>query len=150
MWKELLSEIKKVEENYGDKLNEPATNEQIEILQKAVNERFKCVLPDQYIDFLKTVNGLEFNGFVFYGVDKEFSKDESNRTVYGYVDSNEIWYDNEDQKQYMFFGDSNISWYCLDLLKGVYVELDKPSGTLINLYNDFESMLEKALKDSLI
>jgi hypothetical protein len=150
MWKELLSDIRKIEEKYGDTLNIPASNEQIEILKKIVKEKFNHVLPDQYIDFLKTVNGLEFNGFIFYGVDSSLLDIENNQIIYGYVGTNEIWYENEHQKQYMFFGESNISWYCLDLLNGVYVELDNPSGTLMHTYTNFNSMLEKALQDSLL
>lgn len=150
MWEKLLSDIRKVEEKYGDTLNTPASNEQIELLKKIVKEKFNHVLPEQYANFLKTVNGLEFNGFIFYGVDSSLLEVQNNQTVYGYVDTNEIWYENEHQKQYMFFGESNISWYCFDLSNGVYVELDNPSGTLMHTFNDFNSMLEKALKDSLL
>ncbi|MBC2580549.1 YrhA family protein [Clostridium sp. DJ247] len=150
MWEKLLSDIRKVEEKYGDTLNTPVSNEQIEILKKTVKEKFNHFLPEQYVNFLKTVNGLEFNGFIFYGVDSSLLEVQNNQTVYGYVDTNEIWYENEHQKQYMFFGESNISWYCFDLLNEVYAELDNPSGTLMHTYTDFNSMLEKALKDSLL
>lgn len=50
----------------------------------------------------------------------------------------------------MFFGESNISWYCFDLINKVYVELDNPSGTLMHTFTNFDSMLEKALSDSLL
>lgn len=150
MWDQQILEIRNKREKRGKSLNSPASNEQIEILIKMAKKKFNHVLPEQYIKFLKTVNGLEFNGFIFYGVDSTLSEVESTQLITGYVDSNEIWYENEYQKQYMFFGDSNISWYCLDISKGVYVELDKPSGTLMYTYNDFNEMLEKALKDSLL
>jgi hypothetical protein len=150
MWEILLSEVRKVEEKYGGSLNAPASNEQVEILTKKVKEKFNHTLPEQYINFLRNVNGIEFNGFIIYGVDSSFSKGEVNQPITGYIDTNEIWYENEHQQQYMFFGDSNISWYCLDITKGIYVELDKPSGTLMHEYKDFDSMLEKALKDSLL
>lgn len=150
MWEELLLSIRKIEEKYGDTLNIPASSEQIEIFEKTVKEKFNHDLPEQYVDFLKTVNGLEFNGFVFYGVDSSLFEVQDNRKVYGYVATNEIWYENEHQKQYMFFGESNISWYCFDLLNKIYVELDNPSGTIMHTYTDFNSMLEKALKDSLL
>ncbi|MBB6716536.1 YrhA family protein [Clostridium gasigenes] len=150
MWKELLADIRKAEERYGDNLNIPASNEQIEIFKKTVKENFNHVLPNQYINFLKMVNGLEFNGFIFYGVDSSLLNIQSNQTVYGYVDTNEIWYENEHQKRYMFFGESNISWYCFDLLDRVYIELDNPSGTLMHTYTNFYCILEKVLKDSLL
>lgn len=150
MWKELLSKIEKIEEKYGDTLNTSVSSEQIEFFKKTVQEKFKHILPEQYIIFLKTTNGLEFNGFIFYGVDSSLLDIQNNQTVYGYIDMNEIWYENEHQKQYMFFGESSISWYCFDLLNSVYVELDNPSGTVMHTFADFNSMLEKALKDSLL
>lgn len=150
MWQTLLLEIRKIEQKYGDSLNNPASNEEVETLKTAVREKFKHVLPEQYIEFLKNVNGLEFNGFTIYGIDSLLLRGETNQPITGYIETNEIWYENEEQQHYMYFGDSNISWYCLDILKGIYVELDKPSGTLIHEYKDFESMLEKALKDSLL
>lgn len=150
MWEQLFLKIKDKREKRGRKLNNPASEEQIEILKKIVKEEFNQVLPEQYVNFLKAINGIEFNGFIFYGVDSSLLDVENNQTVYGYVDTNKIWYENEHQKQYMFFGESNISWYCFDLLNGVYVELDNPSGTLMQTYIDFNSMLEKALEDSLL
>ena len=59
MWQELLSDIQKIEEKYGDSLNASASNEQIETFKKAVNAKFGHALPSQYINFLKTVNGLD-------------------------------------------------------------------------------------------
>jgi hypothetical protein len=150
MWEKLLSDIRKIEQKYGDSLNNPASNEQVEVFKNAVREKFKYALPEQYIKFLRTVNGLEFNGFTIYGVDSSLSEGEANQSITGHIETNEIWYENEEQRQYMFFGDSNISWYCLDISKGIYVELDKPSGTLMHVYKDFDSMLEKALTDSLL
>lgn len=149
MWEKLLSEIRNIEQTYGDSLNNPASNEQIEVFENAVKEKLKYVLPEQYLNFLRVVNGLEFNGLKIYGVDSSLSEDEANQSIIGYIETNEIWYENEHQQQYMFFGDSDIGWYCLDISKGVYVELDKPSGTLMEVYKDFDSMLEKALTDSL-
>ena len=150
MWNEHLSQIRKVEEKYGDSLNAPASNAQIESLKKSVKEKFNHILPKQYINFLQNVNGIDFNGFVIYGIDSFLTEDDDNQSIPGYIETNELWYENDYQKQYMFFGDSNISWYCLDIKKGIYVELDKPSGTLMHVYEDFNSMLDKALKDSLL
>lgn len=150
MWKNLLSEIEKIEQEYGTNLNSPASNEQIDALINAVQEKFEYTLPEQYINFLRIVNGLEFNGFIFYGVDSSFSEGGAKQSIIGYIDTNEICYENEHQRQYMFFGDSSIGWYCLDILNRMYVELDKPSGTLMEVFKDFDSMLEKALTDSLL
>jgi hypothetical protein len=150
MWQQQLSKIVKEKEEFEELINSPATDEQIEILKKEVKEKFNNILPLGYINFLKTVNGLEYNGFVFYGIDSTLIDFENNQTVYGYIDNNEVWYENEHQKQYMFFGESDISWYTFDLLNKTFAELDKPSGTLMHTYSNFDDMLEKALADSLL
>lgn len=50
----------------------------------------------------------------------------------------------------MFFGDSNMSWYCYNIRENTYVELDKPSGELEQEFSDFTDMLENALESSLV
>ncbi|MBU3185936.1 YrhA family protein [Clostridium estertheticum] len=147
MLEKLLLEIEKVEEKYGSKLNKPASIMKINIFEKTVKEKFNnMILPKQYIKFLKSANGLDFNGLVIYGVDSCILEDGTDEDVYGFIDINEIWYENEWQKQYIFFGDSDTGWYCFDLYKEIYVELDKPSGVVMNMYCDFNSMLEDVLK----
>lgn len=47
------------------------------------------------------------------------------------------------------FGDSDTAWYCLNVIENEYLELDKPSGTLMNKFDDFNTMLADALKFSL-
>lgn len=150
MWKQQLAEIKARRERRGRGINDPASDQQIELLSAMVQKKFHKVLPEQYLNFLRTVNGLEYKGFIFYGVDGSLLEVQTHQKVNGYIDNNEIWYENEWQKQYLFFGESNIGWYCLDLLQGVYVELDNPSGTPMYSYKDFDAMLKKTLKDSLL
>ncbi len=103
-------------------------------------------MPKQYIQFLEKVNGLDFDALVIYGVDRHILGDVTGEEVYGFIETNEIWYENEWQKQYIFFGDSDTGWYCFDIFKELYVELDKPSGEIMSKYCDFNSMLEDALK----
>ena len=68
-------------------------------------------IPQQYLDVLSRINGIEFNGFILYGVDQYLLKHEMKQPVYGLLEFNHIWYENEKQKEYLFLGESNISWY---------------------------------------
>ncbi|MDY7224507.1 YrhA family protein [Halalkalibacterium halodurans] len=147
MWKDLIVDIQNELSEYGLALRKPATNQEIKILQEEVISKFNgFTLPDEYIQFLTTVNGLDFNGLVIYGVDKKLLETKVEEEVHGFIESNEIWYENEWQKQYVFFGDSDIALYCYDLNQKVYLELDKPSCTIMNTFPDFNLMLEDALK----
>ncbi|PEB52245.1 SMI1/KNR4 family protein [Bacillus pseudomycoides] len=150
MWKNLILEIGKIENSFNDKLNTPATNTEVHKLRERVKKSFNVDLPSEYEEFLKTVNGLDFNGLVIYGVDLSLLEAERDEQICGLIDTNEIWYENEWQKIYLFLGDSNIAWFCKNLSDGTYLELDKPSGTVMETYNDFNTMLEEALKTTLL
>lgn len=150
MWVNLLEEIRKTEAKYGDELNSPVTDQEIRNFEEAVLGKFPVnELPSGYKKFLRTVNGLDFNGLVIYGLDQELLREENDEEVYGFFETNEQWHENDEQKKYLFFGDSDTAWYCLDVIENAYLELDKPSGTLMNKFNDFNAMLANALKFSL-
>ncbi|CAI6278514.1 SMI1-KNR4 domain-containing protein [Bacillus subtilis] len=150
MWVNLLEEIRKTEAKYGDELNSPVTDQEIRNFEEAVLGKFPVnEIPSGYKKFLQTVNGLDFNGLVIYGLDQELLREESDEEVYGFIETNEQWHENDEQKKYLFFGDSDTAWYCLDVIQNEYLELDKPSGTLMNKFNDFNAMLADALKVSL-
>ncbi|MBG9768166.1 YrhA family protein [Bacillus vallismortis] len=150
MWVNLLEEIRKTEAKYGDELNSPVTDQEIRNFEEAVLGKFPVnEIPLEYKKFLQTVNGLDFNGLVIYGLDQELLREENDEEVYGFIETNEQWHENDEQKKYLFFGDSDTAWYCLDVIENEYLELDKPSGTLMNKFNDFNAMLADALKVSL-
>ena len=150
-WKELLMDIKKIEEKYGSSLRNPVSDNEIKKLLQLVHEKVGNIpLPESYIDFLKSVNGLDFNGLIIYGVDEELLGEQNREDLQGFVETNEIWHENESQKQYVFFGESDIAWFCFDLKQDIYLELYKPSGTLIQSFNSFEFMLCEAIQTTLL
>lgn len=151
VWEVLLSEIQKIEERYGSSLRKPAKIQEITRMKQEFERKFNhFVVTDRYIGFLQKVNGLDFNGLVLYGVDSEWLDRESDDEIQGFIETNELWYENEWQQRYVFFGDSDLSWYCYDRSNQVFVELDKPSGSVMKPYSNFDDMLESALKTRLL
>lgn len=130
-------------------LNFGSSTAQLQIFQIEVTKRFNYELPKEYIEFLNIINGVEYNGLVLFGVDDFITNVENNQNVTGYIATNEIWYENENQKAYMFFGDGNISWYCYDIEKGIYVELDKPSGEMEREFLNYYNMVDSAISNYL-
>ncbi|RAS80491.1 SMI1 / KNR4 family protein [Priestia endophytica] len=150
MWKQHLLEIKKIEEKYNNSLRDEASQQEIRNLTKSFNEKFKASsLPKQYLNFLHIVNGLQFNGLNIYGVDEGLSDIKSEESIEGIMEMNELWHENAEMRKYIFFGDADISWYCYDMNENVYVELDKPSGMIVDSFDDFDSMLKSALENVL-
>ena len=149
MWKDKLQKIVEEKNLYGEKINIGATTEEIELFFKETKTALNVELPSDYLKILETVNGIEFNGFILYGIDQNLLNVKHNQTINGLIECNEIWYENEWQKRYIFFGESNISWYVYDLVEHKYCELDNPSGEEDEVFSNLESMVEKLLSDAL-
>lgn len=149
MWKESLEEIIQEEKRYGQEINQGISEEEAALFAKAVEDNLNITLPKDYIKVLREVNGIEFNGIILYGVDEPILKEVPDRHVNGLIDCNKVWYENEWQKQYLFLGESSISWYVYDLKTQKYYELDNPSGEIGEEFISFEQMLDKMFEDAL-
>ena len=74
-----------------------------------------------------------------------------NQSVAEFIDTNQIWYEVEDNKDYIFIGDSDISFWVYSLRKKIYYELDKPvTGNIINEFNSIDELLELFFSKSLL
>lgn len=149
MWKDKLQEIVKEKEMYGEKVNTGASKEEIDLFAKKVKHELSIDLPNNYGMILEVVNGLEFNGFILYGIDQSLLDSQPNQRINGLIEYNKIWHENEWQKDYIFIGESNISWYVYDYSGCRYKELDNPSGRELEVFNNLESMVEKIMGDAL-
>ncbi|EOP68834.1 MULTISPECIES: YrhA family protein [Bacillus] len=150
MWREKVSHISKIREKRNRKLNLPINEKELSRFRKSVVEKFgEDVLPQQYYEFLQTVNGIEFNGLIIYGIDQSFLDFKPINQVDSFFDANEIWESIKDEEELIFFGDSDIAWYCYNVSKKKFVELDKPSGEHMETFCDFDTMLKSALSAAL-
>lgn len=149
MWKDKLKKAQEVREAYSlIGINSGVSNEIINNWVIRVQSILGIRPPQEFIDILLYVNGFEWNGFILYGVDRDFF-DSLSYTVYGLIEQNEIWYEVESQRDYLFLGESNISWYVYEIASGRYMELDNPSGREVIVFNSCAEMLEKLLDDAL-
>lgn len=149
MWKDKLQEIVQEKNLYGEKINIGATAENVQLFLKEIKTELKVDLPGDCVKILEVVNGIEFNGFILYGIDQYLLGMQPNQTINGLIEYNKIWHENEWQKKYIFLGESNISWYVYDLMECRYYELDNPSGRVNEVFNSLECLVEKLLSDAL-
>ena len=150
MWKENLKKVIDEKKMYDEEVNLGASKEEIARLIEEVNKKLNVEIPKEYLDIISKINGIEFNGFILYGVDEYLLEHQTNQSIYGLIDSNQIWYENEEQKKYLFLGESNISWYVYEYKNKCFIELDNPSGREINKFNSFYEMFNKMLRDSVM
>lgn len=149
MWKEKLQQIVQEMKSYDEEINDGATMEEMRLFVEKSKTELKVAVPDEYLKILEVVNGIEFNGFILYGIDEELLDVQQNQSIYGMIEYNKIWYENEWQKRYLFLGESNISWFVYDLDECQYCELDNPSGDEVEVFDNVESLVEKILCDAL-
>lgn len=149
MWKSKLQEMAQEKSLYGEKINIGATAEEVQRFLKEAGDELKVDLPKEYIKILEVINGIEFNGFILYGIDQHLLNRQPNQFINGLVEYNKIWYENEWQKKYLFLGESNISWYVYDLIECQYCELDNPSGRKMDVFNSLECLVEKLLSEAI-
>lgn len=150
MFEEELNRIREIESGYGLKINRGANDQELKILNLQSNMKLGFSLPAEYIEVLKIINGLDFNGFVLYGIDTDFLTEEPLQPIQGIICSNLEWYDLEDNKRYIFLGTDNISWYVWDKIKEAFFLLDKPSGDEVEEYQSFYDMFRRLLTTALL
>lgn len=150
MLRKKLKEITKEMAEYGEKANSGVGKKELTAFSEKATMELNISLPQEYITLLSLINGLEYNGFIIYGIDEEILKKTPHQSINGFIESNKDLYENEWLKQYIFLGESNISWYVYDLKGKKYYELDNPSGTVCEEFSDLESMIEKILTDALM
>jgi hypothetical protein len=149
-WRKQVSQISKIREKRNRKLNLPNNENELSRFRKSVVEKFgEDVLPQQYYEFLQTVNGIEFNGLKIYGIDQIFLDSKPINQLDSFFDANETWESIKDEDELIFFGDSDIAWYCYNVSKKSFVELDKPSGERMETFCDFDTMLESGFSAAL-
>jgi hypothetical protein len=139
--KELLDKINEDEQKYGGNIytQTAKTNDnEVDYFKKWIRKYYKKGF-SEYIDFIKIINGLNNNGLFLYSLNPE--------SEFNIYKNNETWWDEDDElKKYIFFGDDDISWYCLSRKDGKYYILDKPGGDVMDKYKTFDKIIIKSLK----
>ncbi|MBG9546297.1 YrhA family protein [Cytobacillus firmus] len=78
-----------MEEKYESSLRNPVTDVEISRLQLDIQKKLGNIeLPKSYVVFLITVNGLDFNELVIYGVHEHLLVDQEVEDLQGFVDTN--------------------------------------------------------------
>lgn len=137
---ELLNNIEKFKNNFGDSIYSKPNQDDLLIClswmkKNGANESFI----NDYLNLMSLINGMEFNGLIIYSTIQN-----DNDSIY---ESNEVWWDIEEQRKYIFFADDSISWFCFSKLKNKYYILDKGSGDLIEEFDTFNNIIYQALNN---
>jgi hypothetical protein len=144
-----LDDVKRAKAVFGEDLNEGLDEENIGTLALAIAQELGCGLPAEFADFLRKTNGLEWNGHILYGADQRLLRQDQPLSPYGIIEYNQVWYENEWNRKYLFLGESGLSWYVHDCVDGLFKVLDLPSGELIKSVETFALLLQEFFVSSL-
>lgn len=141
--KENLELIDDIMHKYDETIFFTIESNKVENFKKWIFEKVdKLHFLEKYIEVISIIDGFDFNGLIFYSLNVEM---ENN--IY---EVNNIYWENENLNKYLFLGESSISWYCFSINKQEYCILDKPSGSIIEEYNNSDEFLLNALKSVLV
>lgn len=139
---EKLNKIEKIQNQYSESIfrNKATDKDKGNFLNWLASTGIKTheEIFSQYLELLNIANGINFNGLFLYSI-----KDEDDHNIY---QSNRIYWEDDDQTDFIFLGDDSISWFCFNINNMKYYILDKPSGTIIEEFDSFFNMLDVVLE----
>lgn len=150
MWQDALGKVANEMKIYSESINEGIAESDVHNFVASIEQELEVSLPVEYLEILRVVNRLEFNGCILYGADENLVSNVPNQAINGLIDNNKVLYENEWQKQYLFLGENSISWFVYDLQTKKYLELDNPSGEVEQEFASCEEMVERVLNEALM
>ena len=148
MWKETLDKVRDREAGYGGKLNEPASEEDIRKFREKV-ESLSIIVPNEYYDFLRVINGVEYNSCIIYGIDEDLLDKETAQGTTGFLFQREVWEETASGK-FTYLGESSIDFFAYGVETQKYYVLDNGSEDIMEEFNTLDELLERILSHSLL
>ena len=147
----IIEKMRKGAAEYDEQLQPPASDEQIETLIVEAREKFGIELPAEYLEFLRTVNGLLWENLYMYASGGVPSANDPDYTIEGFIDANLENRDVSDEfNDLLVFGHSgNLDTYALEISSGKYQILDHGSLSLTKSFKTFDKLLLEVLRFNL-
>ena len=142
--KTLIEKIRKERKQFDLKLQNGADEDCIEILKSQTVSKFNYTIPNEYLIFLRDVDGLFYNGIQIYST-KTVDQTPQNITIEGFVEANEMWRDDERKKSYLVFAESGDALYVHNLTNGNYEYVDRITLDVIETKKTCEQLFDLIL-----
>jgi hypothetical protein len=125
-------------------------DEALERLSEAIKKELHISLPSSVTDILRQVDGFVENGISLYGVDAEFRGDQFDSGP-GLLAENLVKWSNfaEMIQKYLFFGDSDLWFFALELETGRAVALQRTTLKPEHYFSTAEEMVDDMMHQAL-
>lgn len=143
----LLDEIHAEQAKYEESRQPPATGDEVAKMAKLAREELGAAPPEQYLEFLRSENGMNHNGLFIYGTATLPLADEPSRSLGGFVETNLHWRDDPALKSYLLFGEGNMDLYGLHLETGEFSVINRvPLDNVEERHASFDALLASAIR----
>jgi hypothetical protein len=124
--------------------------EALERLSEAIKKELHILLPSSVTDILRQVDGFVENGISLYGVDAEFRGDQFDSGPGLLAENLVIWSNFAEMIQkYLFFGDSDLWFFALELDTGRAVALQRSTLKPEHYFSTAEEMVDDMMHQAL-
>ena len=134
------------EAEYGDRLPPPCPSAQLINVQKEAMAKLDVQLPEEYLEFLRVHDGLDWNGLQVYGAEDYESSPEK---IMGVVEVNLIRRDAPGWDEHLCLAESGDDSYGVRLEDGRFCGIDVVSGDVFEEYESFDHMISSVLRELL-
>jgi len=146
----LLNNVRQLASKYGEALQPSATKAQVVELTRKSSAELAYNVPVQYVEFLMTVNGLDWNGYSIYATSFLPLTGVGDRLITGFVERNKQYHEAAVNRPFIAFGETGGAAYVFDKRSGKFAEVDHPSLDVIGTYPTFNDLLCRILSQALM
>ncbi|WP_408072003.1 YrhA family protein [Butyrivibrio sp. JL13D10] len=148
MWKETLEKVRAQEAGFGGELNGPASEAEIKKFQEEIS-KVGASVPDEYYDFLRVINGFEYNGYIIYGIDEELLDGATAKGTTGFLLQRKVW-EETSSGEYTYLGEGSMDLYAYGVETKKFYVLDNGSDDVMEEFDSFDELLERIMSHSLL
>ncbi len=118
--KYLLEELKQETTKYGEKIQTPLKQSEIDILKNNFKSNFKKNIDEYYLVILSITDGFDNNGVVLYASKTQKIEGYDDRFIDGLLEANALWHKDIDKVSYIFYAESEMYLFFQDIQTDVF------------------------------
>ena len=145
MYRDLLRRVEDRARSYGDALQAPCDERRLEKLRGRVGEELGTVLPEDYADFLRLTDGMNWNGLYLYPSETFPIAGHPEYELRGLVEPNLDYREDDWFADLLVFGDDGLDLYARRISTGEYQIYDRVPNNLIETVPSFDALASAAL-----
>lgn len=130
------TELKK----FGIDMPSGCDDSQIEKQKPEFEQQMGYTIDEDYLSFIKIINGIEYNGFILYS----FCEEGNTESI---ISANMTWIDGDpNMRSKCVFAESDMDLYIKNTVSGKYTVVSKYSDTVFESFTSFYGLLEYGIK----